>query len=493
MAEQEKLIVKQEQRRAEARKRAAAEMHAEEEKRMAIVSMEPTTPEEVPAAKAQEIAMDAYIYGYPLIMAETARRVGTNVRGPEGTRAPMGQIARMRVYPSITNRDIITPNPDTLDNICWIDVGQEPWILSLPDTKGRYYVWPMLDGWTDVFQSPGTRTTGNGPQKYAITGPGWKGELPDDVTEYKSPTAIVLMLGRIYCTGTPEDYAAAHKMQDEISIVPLSAYGKKYTPPQGDINPTFDMNAPARDLVNSLNIVAYFKALSSLMQNNPPSDADAPIIAEMAKIGLVPGEPFDITKLNMDAQVALQDVPQAAQAKIMASYAQGEAAGFNRKENGWVYCFNTGNYGTNYLQRALMAAIGFGCNRPEDALQPASNVDEDGKPYDGSRKYVIHFDKDQLPPVNGFWSLTMYDDNYYFVPNSLNRYSITERQDFKVNDDGSVDIYIQHDSPGKDKEPNWLPAPSGHFALMFRFYWPKDAQPSLLDDSWKIPPVARVD
>lgn len=493
IAQQEKLIVRQEQRRAEARKRAAAEMRAAEEKRWTVVPITPTTPADVPAAEAQEIALDAYIYGYPLVMAETARRIKTNVRGAEEFRAPMGQIARMRMYPNVTNRDVITPNPDTLSTACWIDVGEEPWILTLPDAKSRYYAWSMLDGWTDVFQSPGTRTTGGGPQKYAITGPGWKGELPDDVTEYKSPTAIVLMLGRIYCTGTKEDYAAAHKMEDEISVVPLSAYGKHYTPPPGDVNPKFDMNASARDLVTNLNITAYFKALASLLQNNPPSDADAPIIAEMAKIGLVPGEPFDITKLNMDAQVALQTVPQAAQAEIMASYAQAEAAGLNRKENGWVYCFDTGNYGTNYLQRALMADIGFGCDRPEDSLEPASNVDMDGKPYDGSKKYVIHFDKDQLPPVNGFWSLTMYDDQYYFVQNPLNRYSITERQDFRVNDDGSVDLYIQHDSPGKEKEPNWLPAPSGHFVLMFRFYWPKDKQPSLLDDSWKVPYVTRVD
>jgi hypothetical protein len=169
------------------------------------------TPEEATA-----IATEAYIYGYPLVTMEMTRRVMTNVAQPEGTRAPMGHLVRMREYPSAAFRDVTAPNADTLYTTGWFDVDKEPWILSLPDAKDRYYLFPMLDGWTNVFQVPGKRTTGTGPQKYAITGPGWKGTLPAGVTEYKSPTAIVWILGRIYCTGTPEDYAAVHKLQDEI-------------------------------------------------------------------------------------------------------------------------------------------------------------------------------------------------------------------------------------------------------------------------------------
>lgn len=489
----EKRMVKQEERIDAAKKRAAAQMQAEEEKREKVVPITPATPADVPPAEAQEIAMDAYVYGYPLIMAETSRRVISNVREPVDMRAPMGQIAMMRMFLDASNCDVMVPNDSTLYSVCWIDVGEEPWILSLPDAKGRYYSWSLMDGWTDVFQAPGTRTTGDGPQTYAITGPGWRGELPDGVTEYKSPTDIVLMLGRIYCTGTKEDYAAAHQMQNGVSIVPLSAYGEQYTNPPGDVNPQIIMTNSVRDLVKAIKIADYFNALAMLMQNNPPSDADAPIVAEMAKIGLVPGQQFDITRLNFDAQVALQDVPEAAYDKIMEWYPRSVAAGFNKENNGWLYALKTGDYGTNYFQRAFMAAIGFGCGRPEDSLTPASKVDANGQPYDGSKKYVIHFDKDQLPPVNGFWSLTMYNDQYYFVTNSLNRYSIGEGDPLKANDDGSVDLYIQHDPPGKEKESNWLPAPEGRFVLMFRFYWPKDTQPSLLDGSWTIPAVARVD
>ena len=199
------------------------------------VALVPSAP--VTEKEALETGVEAYIYGYPLVTMEMTRRVMTNVEKPEGTRAPMGKLLRARTYPNAKYRDVTAPNADTLYTTGWMDVGKEPWVLTLPDAQDRYYLMPMLDGWTDVFQVPGKRTTGTGPQKYAITGPGWKGTLPAGVTEYKSPTAIVWLLGRIYCTGTPEDYAAVHKMQDEISIVPLSSYGKPYTPPAGKVDP----------------------------------------------------------------------------------------------------------------------------------------------------------------------------------------------------------------------------------------------------------------
>src|SRR5512144_364265 len=173
-----------------------------------------------------ETAMDAYVYAYPLVTMEYTRRTLTNTEKPEGTKAPMGQFVRLREYPNASFRDVTAPNADTLYTTAWFDVSKEPWVISLPDMKGRYALFPMLSGWTDVFQVPGKRTTGTGPQKYAITGPGWSGTLPSGVTEYKSPTGMVWLLGRIYCTGTPEDYKAVHALQDKVTAVPLSSYGK---------------------------------------------------------------------------------------------------------------------------------------------------------------------------------------------------------------------------------------------------------------------------
>ena len=432
------------------------------------------------------LAQDAYIYGYPLVTMEMTRRVVTNVASVEGTRGPMGQIIKLRQYPNASFRDVTAPNADTLYTTAFFDVGKEPWVLSIPDMKDRYFLFPMLDGWTDVFQVPGKRTTGTDAQTYAITGPGWKGTLPKGVKEYRSPTNIVWLLGRIYCTGTPEDYAAVHALQDRVGLVPLSAYGKPYTPPPGTVDPSIDMKTAIRDQVNRMDAVAYFTLLAQLMKTNPPYPADGPEVAKFAKIGLVPGQDFDASKLKADF---VKRIPEVAFDRIMLQFKVNK----NVKDiNGWGYTTKTGLYGTDYFMRALVTAIGLGANRPQDAIYPTSLKDDDGKAYDGANKYVMHFAKGHLPPVSGFWSLTMYDSNYFFVANPINRYSVSARQNLKLNRDGSVDLYIQKDSPGADKEANWLPAPSGKFILMLRMYWPSEKSPSIINGSWEPPPVKKV-
>ena len=432
------------------------------------------------------LAQDAYIYGYPLVTMEMTRRVITNVAVPEGTRAPMGQLIKLREYPNASFRDVTAPNADTLYTTAFIDVGKEPWMLSIPDMKDRYYLFPMLDGWTNVFQVPGKRTTGTGAQTYAITGPGWKGTLPAGVKEYKSPTSIVWILGRIYCTGTPEDYAAVHALQDQCALVPLSAYGKPYTPPAGTVDPAIDMKTPVRDQVNRMDATAYFTLLAQLMKTNPPATADAPELAKFAKIGLVAGQDFDATKFNADFA---KRIPGIAFDRIMLQFKVNKEV---KNVNGWGYTTKTGLYGTDYFMRALVTAIGLGANRPQDAVYPTSLKAADGDAYDGAGKYVMRFAKGQMPPVSGFWSVTMYDSNYFFVANPINRYSISARQKLKPNPDGSVNLYIQKDSPGPDKESNWLPSPNGKFVLMLRMYWPNEKAPSILDGTWAIPPVKKV-
>jgi hypothetical protein len=439
-------------------------------------------------AEALSTAADAYVYGYPLITMDMTRKQFTNVAAPDAAHAPMGQILRFRTYPAVDNHAVTAPNADTLYTSAWFDVSKEPWILSVPNMGDRYYLLPMLDGWTDVFQVPGKRTTGDKPQKYAITGPGWSGTLPAGVTEYKSPTAMVWLLGRIYCTGTPADYAAVHALQDKFSLVPLSSYGKPYTPPAGTVDPSVDMKAGIRDQVDAMDITTYFNYLAQLMKTNPPSADDAPLVARMAKIGLVPGQDFDSSKLDAFDKEAVKGVPKVAQLKIV-SYLKDAG----RNVNGWAVITKTGLYGTDYLDRALITAIGLGANRPQDAIYPTSEKNAVGKEYDGANnKYVMHIDKGQFPPVNGFWSLTMYDAKYFFVPNALNRYTLSERNKFVTNPDGSVDLYLQADSPGKTKEANWLPAPKAKFIPMMRLYWPKETPPSLIDGSWNPPAINQM-
>jgi hypothetical protein len=453
---------------------------------LVVTAVESAAAAKLAEAEAAKLGVDAYVYGYPLVTMELTRRVVTNVAEPKGAHAPMGQFANLREYPNASFKDVTAPNADTLYSSAFLDLGKEPYVLSLPDEASRYYLMPMLSGWTEVFQVPGKRTTGTNAQTYAITGPAWKGTLPAGVRQLKSPTNLVWILGRTYCTGTPEDYKAVHAIQDQYKLVPLSAYGKPYSAPAGSVDPAVDMKTPVRDQVERLSAADYFKLMAQLLKSNPPAKADAPMVANLRRLGIVPGQDFDLAKAAPEVQRGLDGAPKAAVEKIMAHF---KAAG--KDMNGWVFTTRTGLYGTDYLQRALVTAIGLGANRPQDAVYPTSEKDAAGQAYDGANKYVMRFAKGQWPPVNGFWSVTMYNAEYFFVDNPLNRYTLSSRNALKLNPDGSVDLYIQKESPGPDKESNWLPAPAGKFVLMMRLYWPKDRDPSILDGSWKLPPVKR--
>ncbi len=437
--------------------------------------------------EAFRIASDAYIYGYPLVTMEMTRRVFSNVAKAEGTRAPMGQLVRMRTYPDATYRDVTAPNADTLYTTGFFDVGDEPWVVEFPDLQGRYALFPFLDGWTEVFQVPGKRTTGTGKQTYLVTGPNWKGAVPAGMKQFKSQTSIVWLLGRIYCSGTPEDYAAVHAVQDQVKLYPLSALGKTWTPPDGRVDPAIDMKTAVRDQVNAMTLTQYFTLLAELMKRNPPPQRDAPALARFAKIGLVPGKSFDAKVIEPAWE---QRIPKISFDRIMLHFKFSD--GDVKNINGWGFTTKTGLYGTNYIQRALITAIGLGANRPQDAVYPTSLKPGLFESYDGANKYIMRFPPGQSPPVNGFWSLTMYDENYFFVANPINRYSMSIRTNPKLERDGSLVIYIQNESPGADKQANWLPAPKGKFLLMLRLYWPKETKPSIIDGSWTIPAVTKV-
>lgn len=433
--------------------------------------------------EADTLATDAYIYAYPLITMDMTRQVMTNVPVVDGLRAPMGQFVNARSYPDASFHDVTAPNADTLYSTAWIDLSKEPYVLHIPDLDGRYYLMPMLDGWTEVFAVPGTRTTGTKEGNFAITGPGWKGTLPQGLTEYKSATNLVWILGRTYCTGTPEDLKAVHEIQDKYSISPLSAWGKSYTPPKGIVNPNLDMKTSVRDQVNKLDGKIFFKRFADLLKNNPPTPEDSEMVAKLAKMGIIPGKDFEINSLDASLINAIQKAPKLGLEKIL-NYEKTSS----KKINGWAFSLNTGIYGTNYLQRALVTMVGLGANRPQDAIYPYALTDSNGNPLSGAGKYTIHFKKEETPPVEGFWSLTMYNDKLFFAENPLNRYTLSPRNPLKYNEDGSLDLYIQHESPGDAHESNWLPAPEGKFVLMLRLYWPKEA---ILNGSWTPPPITR--
>jgi len=434
--------------------------------------------------EARAIGVEAVVYGLPLVLTDVTMRKATNVAAPGGFSAPVNQLANLRAFPTAEFKDVVRANVDTLYSNAFMDVSVEPMILSLPDTKGRYYLMPMMDGWTNVFASPGKRTTGTRAGSYAIVGPGWTGTLPKGVEELKSPTGIVWMIGRTQTDG-PKDYAAVHAIQNQYKLVPLSAYGKPYKAPPGTVDPNVDMKTPPVEQVAKMSAATFFGRLAALMKTNPPPAADTPVLARLAKIGIVPGQPFDIDKLDPAAARGLDKSVETAFAKLQAA---GKTAG--KFENGWrIPSPLLGNYGTDYGTRAVVALFGLGANMPADAMYPSAFVDGDGKPLDGANRYVLHFDKGQAPPANAFWSVTMYNAQSFFVDNPDNRYAISSWMPLKRNKDGSLDLYIQHDSPGKEKAANWLPAAQGEFNVTMRIYWPK---PEALDGKWKPPAVVKV-
>jgi hypothetical protein len=435
-------------------------------------------------AEVEKIAKEAYIFGYPLVLMNVTRQVSTACPAPGPKCAPMNQFAQVPTFPDPTFTDVVSPNADTLYSFAWLDLSKGPMVLSLPDTKGRYYVMQMLDAWTNVFASPGSRTTGTGKGNFAIVGPGFKGKLLAGLKKIDSPTNLVWIIGRTQTNGTA-DYKAVHAIQKEYKLTPLNAWGKPYTPPTDvPVDPQVSKEAPVEQ-VEKMAAQKFFARLNALMQGNPPAAADAEAVKKFAAIGIAPGKKFSIEGLDPASRKALEKGVKEARQEVSAAAQkpQGKVA------NGWLLTYDLGSYGTKYLYRAAIAKMGLGANLPEDAIYPMTRVDADGKPLTGKNKYVMHFTKDQIPPVKAFWSVTMYNDKQFFVENPLSRYAIGDRDKLKFNADGSLDLYIQHESPGKDKESNWLPAPKDSFNLIMRLYWPKKP---VLDGTWTPPPVKRV-
>jgi len=398
-------------------------------------------------------------------------------------RAPMGQFATFRYFPMASFREDARPSTDMLYSTAWLNLTKEPYVFSLPEEGSRYYFMPMLSGWTDVFQAPGTRTTGAGAQKYVITGPHFSGELPNDLIEIKAPTNLVWIHGGTYCTGAKSDYLAVHAIQEQYKLQPLSTYGKPYSAPRALVDGSIDMQTPVRRQVDEMKIGKYFKLLAALLQENPPAVEDAPLLERIKKIGIEPGKDFDIGACSKALVYEIETAHSLALSQIRT------AASSAAKVNGWEMSLSLGRYGTDYLKRAAVAATGLGANLPQDAINLVALTDQNGEMLKGNNSYVLHFPKGETPPVHAIWSLTLYNDQHTFVENALDRYALSPRDALKYNPDGSLDLYVQYENPGSSKEANWLPAPEEDFILMLRLYWPDE---KVLKGLWHPPKVQKV-
>lgn len=450
-----------------------------------------------PNDDVSQIISDAYIYAYPLITMKITNDVVTNVPQPYGPLglAPVNQFVHCHRIPDPTYKSIVSPNVDTFYSDAWLDLKQEPMVISVPDatlyapagSDWRYYQIEMSDAWTNVFASPGERTNSTDAHNFLITGPDWSGTVPAGMIQCASPTNMVWVNGRTMIKNHA-DSATVVSFQNAITIMPLSAWPGPYVAPNGVVDNSIDMQTTPAEQVMALPVQKFFQILCDMLPNNPPASYDSEMINNLAKVGITPGGVFELSGFSESQQKAIND-----------GYADGQFRLGNlsntvvqENSNGWKYFLEgIGAYGNNYEARAYIAVVGFGANLPDDAVYPKVDVDNSNHQLNNSNKYTITFPAGQTPPYNGFWSITMYNDQHLLVANSINRYALGSCYDLQLNPDNSLTLYIQKDNPGAEKESNWLPTSmvnNENFNLIMRIYWPGE---SVLNGQWKVPAVVK--
>lgn len=446
----------------------------------------PVSAQDLSDQEARTIARDAYVYAYPLLLSyATLQRLTNFEKSDDRGHGPANQFNHVRVFPDPTARSVVRENLDTLYTAGTLDLKTEPLVLSVPATD-RYFLLPMLSLWSDVFAVPGTRTTGrNIARNFLVVGPEWRESAPSDLDIIRSPTRYVWIIGRTQANGAA-DYEATRKVQDGYKLTPLSAWGKgDYAPPTGKVDPSIDMKVSPPVAVDNMDAAGFFGQFADLVKENPPNSVDYPMLHRLERIGFHVGKDFDLAKSPPSIKQAIESGFQDGKALVLAE--GKKAAGIGNK--GWTYTTRTGAYGVDYVYRAAIAQCCLGENLPQDAIYPALSTDSQGRPLTGEQKYVLHFDKGKLPPVDAFWSVTAYDTEGWLVANDIKRYAIGDRDKLTTNADGSLDLYFQANTPGKDREANWLPTGKGAFTLFMRLYTPRD---EVANGTWMPPPVVRV-
>jgi hypothetical protein len=434
---------------------------------------------------AKDIGVDAYTYLYPLVLMNVARRVCIN--HPLGAKpgfGPEGMFHHVREFPDDTTRQSIRANFDMLCSFAWLDLSKGPHAISVPVTEGHYYAMALYDMWTDAFATIGTRTIGSDARCFAIVPPGWNGELQDGLERIQAPTTRIWINLQIQTKG-PKNYPAIHELQNGFTVRPLSET-KRLLPATQKIDPAVDIYTSPRDQVQAMAAGGFFKLAADFMKTDVSHATDWSILARMRRIGLEPGKAFHIKKAPAAVQSELDESAREAHRRMAR-----KISAVTPVVNGWhLDTCSIGVYGNDYLKRAAVASVNLGALPSADAIFPTTVATTNGSVLTGRNSYVLHFRKEELPPVHGFWSISMYDGDGYPARNPLNRFIIRDYSPLNYNLDGSLDIYIQKDQPAGDMIPNWLPSPEGPLMIMLRLYSPRAV---VFDGGWAPPLVQRAD
>ncbi|MEZ0300348.1 MAG: DUF1254 domain-containing protein [Candidatus Methylacidiphilales bacterium] len=456
-----------------------------------VLSLTTVRSADVTPAETKAIAEEAFLYGLPIVMNYAVMyEFAVDAKGNQ-FKAPFNKLHNTHHVATPADTAVITPNSDTPYSISWLDLRAEPMVISVPEVeKGRYYSVQMIDGNTYNFGYIGSRATGTGAGSYLVVGPDWKGEKPagiDKVFVSTTPFAFNLIRTQLF---DPSDMPNVEKVQAGYKVEPLSAFLKQPAPPAA---PKIDF-LPASTAGIKEN---FFQYLNAALQFVPETDDDKAVRARLAKIGIGPGKTFDFKDLSPEHKIAILEGMKEGDEKVDKWLATG-----NKNINGWKVGSFFGDrafYNADWVMRAGASKGGLYGNDSVEAMYPYTRTDGTGEALDGSKhNYTLTFAKDQLPPVNAFWSVTMYDGkSQLLIKNPINRYLINSPMlpSMKTNADGSLTLYIQKDSPGKDKEANWLPAPKDTIYLVMRLYWPKTENSSILpagNGTWKPPGIVKA-
>ncbi len=419
----------------------------------------------------------AYLYAFPLVLMEKTRQEMLAAGLATNT------LNHATVLPSPGNRAVVRPNNDTLYSVAWLDLSLGAQVVSVPSTGKRYYVVPFYDAWTNVFATIGTRSTGNQAGEYAIVGPDWAGEPPKNMKTFRAPTNMVWVIARLQIDGK-SDLEPVKSLQQGFRITSLERWQRGERSKAGVIQAmkeSADKSRPSvLETVNGMDAQAFFSLFNKLVYAQAPAKSDDPLLDAIRDLGVGPRKEFSP---NIFTEFVMNRAFDLVRGEL-SHVAQESRAG----DSGWAVARTSiGRYGTDYRTRAFVALIGLGALPPAEAMYPNAEVDRDGEALTGSNSYRIHFNRNEIPPVSAFWSLTVYDELGFLVENPIGRYAIGDRDDLEFNEDGSLDILLQHSKPAS-RLSNWLPTPKGKFAVTMRLYLPGQAA---IEGHWQPPPIQK--